>query len=319
MPLLTFFSFLEDCGELSEERACPAQNECDTFHWRAGLWGSCSVLNETAQCGPGVRRREAICVTYNSASEIVGRVVPHWRCRGIELPALEEACSKPCPRDCQLTQWAEWTSCEDRCIDEQDLASTMTSTTMSSFTMIMNTQTRYRRVLQWPEDGGQECARLIDVRPCPLQSSQSCQSRSWRPQTWSGCVLPPGKSCGDGLQVRGLDCLEAGSHVDIKECLEDATLMEKPLPKQQQTCSVDCVTGCVTGPWSPWSACSQACPSKRVRSRLLSNKVKCNDISESEEEACSCQSYRYVCGKLEKVKSEIVYELWILNLVVAAE
>ena len=274
---------------------CPAvSTECDTFHWRAGLWGACSVLNQTSSCGPGVRRREAICVMYNTISDVVGRVVPHWRCRGIELPALEEACHKKCPRHCQLTQWSDWTSCEDHCNPIDEAAPTTASTsTVTSFTVIMNTQSRYRRVLQWPHDGGLDCSLLIDVRPCPLQQSLTCQSPSWRPQPWSTCLLPQDKSCGEGIQVRGLDCLSAaGNHVDMKICLEDLALMEKPLPAQHQGCSVDCENKCVTGPWSSWSSCSLGCPSTRTRSRLLSNTVDCASNRGREEEECTCQNYR---------------------------
>ena len=55
------------------------------------------------------------------------------------------------------------------------------SSTSSSFAVITNTQTRYRRVLQWPRDGGKTCQSLIDVRPCPLlvSSTQSKQKISY--------------------------------------------------------------------------------------------------------------------------------------------
>ena len=229
--------------------------------------------------------------------EFVGREVPRWRCRDLEIPATEESCQRPCPRGCQLTEWSSWTSCDDACqrnttAMRRSISPTATSTT-PSFTVIMNTQSRYRRVLQWPQHGGLSCSRLIDVRPCPLQSSQSCLTRTWRPQPWSPCILPDDKRCGEGLQVRGLDCLSAGgSWVDLSQCLEDGDLMSRRLPSQYQPCWVDCVNQCVTGPWSPWSSCSKSCPSQRIRSRLLSNKVKCASVHGREEEACACQNYR---------------------------
>ena len=231
----------------------------------------------------------------NPALEIVGREVPRWRCRDLEGPALEERCHQPCSKDCQLTEWSSWTACEDLCqaAMRPHPTSMTTTSTLPSFTVIMNTQSRYRRVLQWPRHGGLSCSRLIDVRPCPLQSSQSCPSRTWRPQPWSSCVLPSDKRCGEGIQVRGLDCLSAGgSWVDLSDCLGDADLMARPLPSQHQACSVDCVSQCVTGPWSPWSSCGRGCPSRRTRSRLLSNEVKCASLRGTEEEACDCQNYR---------------------------
>lgn len=229
---------------------------------------------------------------YNIVSEVVGRVVPQWRCRGIELPSLEESCSKPCPQDCQMTQWSDWSSCDDCSNEASNWPSLATTSTASTFTVIMNTQSRYRRVLQWPENGGLDCPRLLDVRPCPLQSSQSCQSRSWRPQPWSKCILPESKNCGEGIQVRGLDCLSAGSHVDLKHCLEDVVLMERSAPVQHQRCVKDCVSECVMGPWSPWTSCTTGCPSRRIRSRLLNSVAECASNSMTEEEPCTCQKHR---------------------------
>ena len=156
----------------------------------------------------------------------------------MKLPLLEEDCVKPCPQDCRLTEWSAWTSCDEHCVNASPGGGSVgTTSTMPSFTVIMNTQSRYRQVIQSPRHGGLHCPRLIDVRPCPLQSSQSCQSmrRWWRPQPWSSCLLPPGKSCGEGVQVRGLDCLSSGnSHVDMHRCLEDEWLMSQPWPTQFQ-------------------------------------------------------------------------------------
>ena len=280
-------------AELSETRSCPSTtSHCDTYHWRAGLWNGCPVHNRTSNCGPGVRRREAICVTYNSAAEVAGRVVPHWRCRGLEPPLLEEACHQSCPLGCQLTQWSDWSSCQDHCSDLTATTSPTLTSTAPSLMVIMNTQSRYRRVLQWPQNGGKSCPRLMDVRPCPLQSGQSCPSRTWRPRGWSACLLPENKSCGDGIQVRGLDCFFSGSRVDKNECLEDTELMSRPLPVQSQSCRVDCQTLCVMGSWSSWTSCTAGCPSRRTRRRVLNHPVECASVPSIETEDCDCQKYR---------------------------
>ena len=194
---------------------------------------------------------------------------------GLELPMLEETCFKQCPKKCQVTEWSAWTSCQDQCLSRRGGASdpnptmaaalTTTSTMSSSFTVIMNTQSRYRRVLQSPEHGGKDCPSLIDVRPCPLQSGNTCVNRFWKPQPWSNCILPDNKSCGEGLRIRELDCISAGSKVDRLECLNDPSVLSSPIPEQHQDCLVDCVLRCEIGPWAPWSECSAGCPSKRVR------------------------------------------------------
>ena len=61
---------------------CKRQTDCDVFHWRAGLWNACVVLNRTANCGAGFKKREAICVMSNQAMEVIAREVPDWRCQG---------------------------------------------------------------------------------------------------------------------------------------------------------------------------------------------------------------------------------------------
>ena len=94
------FSLQLDCHQLSEVRVCKRQSDCDTFHWRAGLWTACIVLNKTANCGAGVKRREAICVMSNQATEVIGREVPDWRCQGLDQPILEETCFRYCPKVC---------------------------------------------------------------------------------------------------------------------------------------------------------------------------------------------------------------------------
>ena len=213
----------------------------------------------------------------NQATEVISREVPDWRCHGLEPPIQEETCFKPCSVNCQVTQWSQWSSCQDQCRatatsvpkptdPNPTMMALATTSTMSSFTVIMNTQSRYRRVLQSPQHGGQDCPNLIDVRPCPLQSGHSCMALFWRPKSWSKCILPDEKTCGEGIRVRELDCISAGTKVDRSDCLNDPSVMSRQIPKQHEPCSVDCVHRCVIGPWTAWSECSNdGCPSKRSR------------------------------------------------------
>lgn len=285
---------------MSEVRVCKHQTDCDVFHWRPGLWSSCVVLNRTMNCGSGIKRRDVVCVSDDPTDDQVGgnREVPDWRCQGLRPPILEDACFRSCTQDCQLTQWSEWSSCQHQCGKAEDGAATTPTTAsvpteLSSFTVIMNTQSRYRSALQWPRNGGKNCPRLMDVRPCPLQLVSSCQSRYWRPQPWSSCLMPEGKTCGEGIRTRGLDCIRSGSKVDMTECLQSDGVTGAPLVPQHEICSVDCVSECISGPWSPWSACTSGCPSSRTRSRPLGGE-KCTKLvpAETEEEPCRCQEYR---------------------------
>ncbi len=215
-------------------------------------------------------------------------------------PIQEGTCFKPCPRDCQLTQWSTWSSCQETCKDDSTDSGTFMrppSTTSSSattttedatgFTVIMNTQSRYRSVLQWPAHGGRDCPRLVDLRPCPLQHGSKCEPHFWKAEKWSKCLIPEGKTCGEGVRVRGLKCIQMGAKADMAECLK---LEGLEIPKQHEECSVDCETDCVSGPWSAWSACSSGCPSSRSRSRPQG--AKCKSTFVTQEEPCLCENYR---------------------------
>ena len=90
-------------------------------------------------------------------------------------------------------------------------------------------------------------------------------ARFWKPQTWSECILPDEKTCGEGIRVRELDCISAGAKADRSECLNDPIVMFGSTPDQFELCSVDCVHRCTIGPWGTWSECNHGCPSKRVR------------------------------------------------------
>lgn len=275
------------CHMLSEMRVCKHDTDCDAYHWQAGLWSTCMVRNGTQHCGAGTRRRDVVCVSESGV--ISGKEVPDWRCQGLKQPVLQETCFRPCPQDCHVTQWSEWTSCQQNCDGGPPGDSTTSTEQPSSFTVIMNTQSRYRSVLQWPQHGGKQCPRLVDVRPCPLLGG-SCTTHQWKPERWSQCILPEGKTCGEGIRTRGLQCILAGAKVDMAECLKSGLVK---VPTQHESCTVDCVSYCVSSPWSYWSACSTECPSERTRIRQVTNGT-CHNVKRSDEESCPCGKYRSV-------------------------
>ncbi|CAB4056645.1 unnamed protein product [Lepeophtheirus salmonis] len=220
-----------------------------------------------------------------------------------------QSCEIPCPIDCQLTAWAQWSPCRKSC--ESDGSRTgggsgIGPSIPSPSTVIMDTQSRSRSVLQWPKDEGKGCPSRLEIRPCPLLAS-SCSSLRWSSEPWSNCSLPSGKMCGDGVRSRGLLCTKAGVEVNKSECFKNALL----LPIQGESCSVVChrsrkkkkwERSCVLAAWSSWSDCSVGCPSMRRRFRIGSNKrdeghkstnpcTNSTFYNSEETENCPCMNY----------------------------
>lgn len=63
---------------------------------------------------------------------------------------------RPCvlPKDCQLTDWAEWGPCSKTCLDPASP---------------VGARTRSRQVVQFPVGEGAECAALEDSEACEPQ------------------------------------------------------------------------------------------------------------------------------------------------------
>ena len=104
------------------------QESCDVHYWQAGMWSECVASNVTMGCGRGYRTRDVACVLRLGDDEGGGvRVVPEWKCLLLIQPSVSQACHKPCPQHCQVTEWSEWTSCRQNCdegnfLSQEDIA-----------------------------------------------------------------------------------------------------------------------------------------------------------------------------------------------------
>ncbi|XP_028043830.1 thrombospondin type-1 domain-containing protein 7A-like [Bombyx mandarina] len=132
-----------ECDVVEEVR--PAAMEASA-HWVPGAWGPCRVAIETtaplppvnndddddldndanydddddddddddsdddkdseASCGGGVQRREATCVRAD------GRALHPAQCAHALMPTLVQPCEVPCPRDCEVGEWSDWSACQ---------------------------------------------------------------------------------------------------------------------------------------------------------------------------------------------------------------
>ncbi|XP_068186329.1 thrombospondin type-1 domain-containing protein 7B [Antennarius striatus] len=277
---------------LEEWRVCN-DHPCMVLYWEASAWGPCiedalidvnrsSFLNVTSSCALGVQIRKVSCIKMNTGPVI------NKRCSDPARPEMVRPCLLPCKKDCIVTPFSEWTACPSTCIPD--------NTTVV-------TQSRYRIIIQRSSNGGQECPdTLYEERECEMLPV--CPVYRWRTHKWHSCTLVPdsvrrglsgpGEPCGNGLETRGISCVEeSGEPANMTECLQRAG----PLPLQIRQCRVPCKDDCTVTAWSKFSDCS-GCGTSRSRKRSLTGRSKKKehclnaDLYPLEEiAACPCDEF----------------------------
>ncbi|KAK9513870.1 hypothetical protein VZT92_027371 [Zoarces viviparus] len=202
---------LSDQGSVVNEKECTSRarpqgsEECNmgpcVTNWYFTVWSNtCS-----AQCGPGVQRREVVCLTQGGVREGGGG----GDCVG-DKPAEMKACNGgPC---LPTTMWysSPWTQCNVLC----------------------GNGTQRRDIICVQKLGNDftvapahECAHL--EKPAAVQECEmgECEPQ-WFTTEWSACS----RSCGKGLQMREVRCLAPD-----KKHSHECDLSTKP--EQEQICN----------------------------------------------------------------------------------
>ncbi|XP_073341029.1 thrombospondin type-1 domain-containing protein 4 [Pagrus major] len=203
---------LSDQGNIVNDKECSSRarpqgsEECNmgpcVTNWYFTNWSNtCS-----AQCGPGVQKREVVCLTRGGVREGGGG----GDCVG-DKPAEMKACNKgPCVAS---TIWysSPWTQCNVQCgngTQRRDII--CVQKTGNDFTVVPAT----------------ECAHLD--KPAAVQECEmgECEPQ-WFTTEWSACS----RSCGKGLQMREVRCLTPD-----KKHSHECDL--SPKPEQEQICNI---------------------------------------------------------------------------------
>ncbi|XP_027867390.1 thrombospondin type-1 domain-containing protein 4 [Xiphophorus couchianus] len=179
---------LSDQGSVVNDNECNSRlrpdgsEECNmgpcVTNWYFTEWSNtCS-----AQCGPGVQKREVVCLTRGGVRDGGGGV----DCVA-EKPAELKACNKgPCV---PVKMWysSPWTECNVHCGDGSQRREIICVQKLGNdFTVVPST----------------ECAHL--EKPAAVQECSMAECRpQWFTTEWSACS----RSCGKGLQVREVRCL----------------------------------------------------------------------------------------------------------------
>ncbi|XP_067891134.1 thrombospondin type-1 domain-containing protein 7B isoform X2 [Heterodontus francisci] len=290
---------------LVETKNCP----CDKFISQPqGNWSDCilpenkltmqlgmKVQGDIKVCGHGVHYRAIACYDQNK------KLVNPWLCSNSGY--IEETCSLPCPSDCKLSDWSNWSACSKSCGS--------------------GIQIRSKWLREKSYNGGRPCLKLdvknqvYDRVPCHRDCSKYC----WIAEPWSACRINNRESmhnCGEGIQTRKVRCVNNTAN-GPGEIVDDALCDYDQMPVGAHQCSHPCPNGCVMSDWGRWSICPKDCNilNIRVRTRyplrLPADGKTCPEASEVEPctlnkncfhyhynltEWSSCQlSDKAVCGQ----------------------
>ncbi|XP_056157928.1 thrombospondin type-1 domain-containing protein 4 [Lampris incognitus] len=199
---------VSDHGDVVNDKECNSRlrpqgsEECNmgpcVTNWYFTDWSNtCS-----AQCGPGVQRREVVCLTRGGGRE-------DGDCVG-EKPAEMKACNRGACVPTTMWYSSPWTPCNVPCGNGTQRRDIICVQKMGNdFTLV-------------PPG---ECAHLD--KPTAVQECEmgSCKPR-WFTTEWSACS----RSCGKGVQMREVRCLSAD-----KQHSQDCDFIAKP--EQEQICN----------------------------------------------------------------------------------
>lgn len=179
-------SHLSNCDENSrppKERSCfrVCDWHSDLFHWEVSDWHHCVLVPSalgpakprTAECVTaqhGLQHRTVRCVQKLNRTGVVNEICEHFA----PHPPTEQACLVPCPRDCVVSEFSQWSKCSNGCGKQP--------------------QHRTRVAIAPPLYGGSQCPNLTESRicdtpiSCPLGEEEYTFSLKVGP--WSKCRLP---------------------------------------------------------------------------------------------------------------------------------
>ncbi|XP_033098167.1 thrombospondin type-1 domain-containing protein 7B-like [Anneissia japonica] len=196
--------------ERFQQKPCPA-DPC--YNLVVDEWGTCKA--EDGYCGQGTRRREVRCIQEHN-----GAVVDDNKCvnklyfknninitrDGFEQFQREQDCTVPCPGECQLTEWSDWSPCFIMCIKGVPSGSE-------------GVQSRSRASISVREN----CpADEIGTRPC---QGDTCYAFTWHTGSWYEGERQVWCQRSDRVNVTG-GCLKDSKPQEKRKCIPVCSVKE---------------------------------------------------------------------------------------------
>ncbi|XP_054334899.1 thrombospondin type-1 domain-containing protein 7B isoform X1 [Pongo pygmaeus] len=186
--------------ELTQQKTCPV-TPC--YSWVLGNWSACKL--EGGDCGEGVQIRSLSCMVHNGSISHAAGHVADALCG--EMPfqdsILKQLCSVPCPGDCHLTEWSEWSTCELTCIDGRSFET-------------VGRQSRSRTFIIQSFENQDSCPeQVLETRPC---TGGKCYHYTWKASLWNNNERTVWCQRSDGVNVTG-GCSPQARPAAIRQCI----------------------------------------------------------------------------------------------------
>ncbi len=276
---------MDNCLMTQEFRHC--DTEVYPYVWSVGVWGDCTLgpmdvdLNPGTYCGDGVQRGMVVC-----ANSLTGVAVFDGMCEGPK-PMDARSCTIPCPVDCIVEPFSDWSSCPEHC----------------ELTPVK--QNRRRGITVHPMFGGRSCPDLNQTRSCPPVNCTEYVLESRESDYTCDLDLTSQAQCGRAVVSKPLSCRRNTQYLDLSVCLE---AIEQGLTVQGSQlltvddCTEECpiVDMCTYTDWTDFSNCTSLCVDGNVWFQFRSRSL----ISShgGSEQACESMQYDVTeCPMLEPV------------------
>ncbi|XP_054555669.1 thrombospondin type-1 domain-containing protein 7B isoform X1 [Talpa occidentalis] len=185
--------------ELTQQKTCPV-TPC--YSWVLGNWSACKL--EGGDCGEGVQIRSLSCMVHNGSISHTAIPVDDALCGDMPFQnsILKQPCSVPCPGDCHLTKWSEWSTCELTCIDGRSFET-------------MGRQSRSRTFIIQSFENQDSCPQqVLETRPC---TGGKCYHYTWKASLWNNNERTVWCQRSDGINVTG-GCSPQARPAAIRQC-----------------------------------------------------------------------------------------------------